>query len=190
MRVREWSTYTKDEKQSLTRGLRTVLREGGAPDAETFLAECDGGVLVEVPAPPYEGVVDRYGRTPHAVRNAWVDGAVRGIRLLAERVGIDLTCHGEHSKYGGGHGVYPLPDSGFVHVTVPWADADHLLAALAGVAPLVPAGVPQSDLAAIEGRDSEVDESAEVIACMEAVTSAGIALARAVAALRAAARDV
>ncbi|AWN30653.1 hypothetical protein [Streptomyces sp. NEAU-S7GS2] len=190
MRVREWSRYTKDEKQSLARGLETVLREGGAPDAEAFLAEGDGGVLVEVPAPPYQGDVDRYGRAPLKVRNAWAEGAARGIRILAERVGIDLTCHGEHSKYGAGHGVYPHPDSGFVHITVPWADADRLLAALAGVAPIVPAEEPRSDPAAIEGRASQVDESAEVIACMEAVTSAGIALARAVTALQNAARDV
>lgn len=188
--MRRWSRYTEDEKQSLARVLQTVLREGGAPDAEAFLARGDDGVLIEVPAPPYEGVVDRYGRAPIKVRNAWADGAVRGIRLLAERVGIDLTCHGEHSKYGAGHGFHPLADSGFVHITVPWADADHLLAALAGVAPIVPAEEPQSDPAAIEVRASEVYESAEVIACMEAVTSAGIALARAVTALRAAARDV
>ncbi|WP_157851473.1 hypothetical protein [Streptomyces monomycini] len=192
MRVRRWSTYTKDEKQRLARGLQTVLREGGAPDAETLLAQGDGGVLVEVPAPLYEGDLDRYGRAPIKVRNGWAEEAVRGIRLLAERVGIDLTCHGEHSKYGAGsdHGFDPLPVSGFVHVTVPWSDADHLLAALAGVAPIVPAEDPQSDPAAIEGHVSQVDESAEVIACMEAVTSAGIALARAVTALRKAARDV
>ncbi|MFE6200953.1 hypothetical protein [Streptomyces sp. NPDC057838] len=190
MRVRRWSRYTEDEKQRLGRGLRTVLREGGAPDAEAFLARGDEGVVIEVPAPSYEGVVDRYGRAPIEVRSAWIDGAVRGIRLLAERVGIDLTCHGEHSKYGAGHGSHSLPESGFVHITVPWVDADHLLAALAGVAPIVPADESQSEPVAIEVGASEVCESAEVIACMEAVTSAGIALARAVTALRAAARDV
>lgn len=120
MRVRRWSRYTEDEKQRLGRGLLTVLREGGAPDAEAFLARGDEGVVIEVPAPSYEGVVDRYGRAPIEVRSAWVDGAVRGIRLLAERVGIDLTCHGEHSKYGAGHGSHSLPESGFVHITVPW----------------------------------------------------------------------
>ncbi|MEW2078800.1 hypothetical protein AB0941_35270 [Streptomyces sp. NPDC013433] len=187
MRVRMWSRYTKDEKERLARGLETVLREGGAPDAEAFLAEGDGGVLIEISAPPYQGDLDRYGRAPIKVRNGWAEEAVRGIRLLAERVGIDLTCHGEHSKYGAGHGVYPPPASGFVHITVPWADADHLLAALAGVAPIVPAEEPQSE---IEVPASEVCESAEVIACMEAVTSAGIALSQAVAALRAAAREV
>ncbi|MFF4055595.1 hypothetical protein ACFYZ8_05555 [Streptomyces sp. NPDC001668] len=77
-----------------------------------------------------------------------------------------------------------------MHITVPWADADHLLAALAGVVPIVPADESQSEPVAIEVRASEVCESAEVIACMEAVTSAGIALAGAVTALRAAARDV
>ncbi|MEU7226107.1 hypothetical protein [Streptomyces chrestomyceticus] len=190
MRVREWSRYTKDEKQRLGRGLETVLREGGAPDAKAFLAEGDGGVLIEVPAPPYQGDLDRYGRAPIEIRNDWADEAVRGIRLLAERVGIGLTCHGEHSKYGAGndHGFDPV--SGFVHITVPWADADHLLAALAGVAPIVPAEEPQSDLVAVEARASEACESAGVISCMEAVTSAGIALTQAVAALRAAARDV
>ncbi|MDG9700918.1 hypothetical protein [Streptomyces sp. DH37] len=190
MRVRKWSRYTKDEKQRLGRGLQTVLREGGAPDAEAFLARGDEGVLIEIPAPPYQGDLDRYGRAPIKVRNGWAVEAVRGIRLLAERVGVDLTCHGEHSKYGAGRDVHPLPDSGFVHITVPWADADHLLAALAGVAPIVSAEEPQSGPAAIEVRASEVYESAEVIACMEAVTSAGIALAQAVTALRAAARDV
>ncbi|MGA4986831.1 hypothetical protein [Streptomyces sp. GESEQ-13] len=189
--MRRWSRYTKDEKQRLGRGLETVLREWGAPDAEAFLAEGDGGVLIEVPAPPYQGDLDRYGRAPIKIRNGWADEAVRGIRLLAERVGIDLTCHGEHSKYGAGHGhgFDPLPVSGFVHITVPWADADHLLAALAGVAPIVPAEESQPDPVAVEARASEVYESAEVIACMEAVTSAGIALAQAVTALRAAARD-
>ncbi|MDI3344349.1 hypothetical protein QKW45_11495 [Streptomyces sp. AJ-1] len=192
MRVRRWSRYTKDEKQRIGRGLETVLREGGAPDAKAFLAEGDGGVLIEVPAPPYQGDLDRYGRAPIKIRNGWAAEAVRGIRLLAERVGIDLTCDGEHSKYGAGHGhgFDPLPVSGFVHITVPWADADHLLAALAGVAPIVPAEEPQSNQAAVEARVSEACESAEVIACMEAVTSAGIALAQAVTALRAAARDV
>ncbi|OEV27512.1 hypothetical protein AN219_22760 [Streptomyces nanshensis] len=192
MGVREWSRYTKDEKQRLGRGLETVLREGGAPDAEAFLAQGDGGVLIEVPAPPYQGDVDRYGRAPIKIRNGWAEEAVRGIRLLAERVGIDLTCHGEHSNYstGRGHGFDPFPISGFVHITVPWADVDHLLAALAGVAPIVPAEEPQSDPAAVEAGASEVYESAEVIACMEAVTAAGIALAQAVTALRAAARDV
>lgn len=190
MRVREWSRYTKDEKQRLGRGLETVLREGGAPDAEAFLAEGDGGVLIEVPAPPYQGDLDRYGRAPIKVRNSWADEAVRGIRLLAERVGIDLACHGEHTNYGNRPDFSPRPNSGFVHITVPWADADHLLAALAGVAPIVPAAVPQSDPAAVAARASEVGESAEVIACMEAVTSAGIALAQAVRALRTTARDV
>ncbi|MDX2525240.1 hypothetical protein [Streptomyces europaeiscabiei] len=192
MRVRKWSRYTKDEKQRLGRGLETVLRAWGAPDAEAFLAKGDGGVLIEVPAPPYQGDLDRYGRAPIKIRNGWADEAVRRIRLLAERVGIDLTCHGEHSKYSSGHGhVFdPLPASGFVDITVPWADADHLLAALSGVAPIVPAEEPQPDPVAIEARASEVYESAEVIACMEAVTSAGIALAQAMTALRAAARDV
>ncbi|MFB6502079.1 MULTISPECIES: hypothetical protein [unclassified Streptomyces] len=192
VRVREWSRYTKDEKQRLAQGLETVLRERGAPNAEAFLAEGDGGVLIEVPAPPYEGEVDRYGRAPLKVRNAWAEEAVRGIRLLAGQVGIDLTCHGEHSKYGAGRGhtFDPLPISGFVRITVSWTDADHLLAALAGVAPIVPAEEPKSDPTAIEGCASQVDESAEVIACMEAVTSAGIALARAVTALRNAAHDV
>jgi hypothetical protein len=188
--VREWSRYTKDEKQRLGQGLETVLREGGAPDAEAFLAEGDGGVLIEVPAPPYQGDLDRYGRAPIKVRNSWADEAVRGIRLLAERVGIDLTCHGEHTNYGNRTDFSPRPNSGFVHITVPWAEADHLLAALAGVAPIVPAAVPQSDPAAVEARASEVGESAEVIACMEAVTSAGIALAQAIRALRTTARDV
>ncbi|WP_406100639.1 hypothetical protein OG698_00175 [Streptomyces sp. NBC_01003] len=190
MRVRMWSTYTKDEKQRLARGLETVLREGDAPDAEAFLAEGDGGVLIEVPAPPYQGDLDRYGRAPIKIRNGWAEEAVRGIRLLAERVGIDLNCHGEHTNYGNRHGFYPRPNSGFVHITVPWADADHLLAALAGVAPIVPAGESRPDPGAIEGHGSEVYESAEVIACMEAVTSAGIALSHAVAALRAAASEV
>ncbi|GAA5015189.1 hypothetical protein GCM10023257_74560 [Streptomyces hyderabadensis] len=58
------------------------------------------------------------------------------------------------------------------------------------MAPIVPADESQSEPVAIEVGASEVCESAEVIACMEAVTSAGIALARAVTALRAAARDV
>ncbi|MFF8867855.1 hypothetical protein ACF08B_38090 [Streptomyces sp. NPDC015139] len=192
MRVRKWSRYTKDEKQRLGRGLETVLREGGAPDAEAFLAEGDGGVLIEVPAPLYQGDLDRYGRAPIKIRNGWAEEAVRGIRLLAERVGIELTCHGEHSKYGTGrgHSFDPLPVSGFVHITVPWADADHLLAALAGVAPIVPREEPQSDPAAVEARAIEVYESTEVIACMEAVTSAGVALTQAVTALRTAARDV
>ncbi|WP_256340436.1 transposase [Streptomyces sp. 2231.1] len=83
-------------------------------------------------------------------------------------------------------GFRPSPDGR----PPPRRHQNHLLAALAGVAPIVPAEEPQSDPAAIEGRSSQVDESAEVIACMEAVTSAGIALARAVTALRAAARDV
>ncbi|MGW7019973.1 hypothetical protein ACWGGS_11555 [Streptomyces decoyicus] len=149
-------------------------------------------MLIEVSAPPYQGDLDRYGRAPIEVRHTWAEGAARGIRLLADRVGVDLTCHGEHTKYSGdpSYGIDPRPVSGFVHITVPWADADHLLAALAGVAPIVPAEEPQSDPAAVEARASEVGESAEVIACMEAVTSAGIALAQAVTALRAAARDV
>ncbi|MFI7359443.1 hypothetical protein ACIBTP_36605 [Streptomyces avidinii] len=191
MRVREWSRYTKDEKQRIGRGLETVVRGRGAPDAEALLAEGDGGVLIEVSAPPYQGELDRYGRAPIDIRNGWAEEAVRGIRLLAERVGIDLTCHGEHSKYGAGpgHSLDPRPVSGFVHITVPWADADHLLAALAGVAPIVPAEEPQSDPAAVEARASDVGESAEVIACMEAVTSAGTALAQALTDLRAAARD-
>ncbi|MET7847634.1 hypothetical protein ABZT48_05190 [Streptomyces avermitilis] len=188
--MREWSRYTKEEKQRLALGLETVFREGGAPDAEAFLAEDDGGVLIEVPDPPYQGDVDRYGRAPIKIRNGWADEAVRGVRLLAERVNIDLTCHGEHSNYGNRPDFSSRPNSGVVHITVPWADADHLLAALAGVAPIVPADEPQSDPAAIEGSACQADESAEVIACMEAVTSAGIALARAVTALRNAARDV
>jgi hypothetical protein len=187
--VREWSRYTKDEKQRLGRGLETVLREGGAPDAEAFLAEGDGGVLIEISAPSYQGDLDRYGRAPIHVRNSWADEAVRGIRLLAERVGIDLTCHGEHTNYGNRPTFSTRPHSGFVRITVPWTDADHLLAALAGVAPLVPAAMPPPDPAEVEGRANEVGESAEVIACMAAVTSAGIALRRAVTALRAAARD-
>ncbi|MFD5565081.1 hypothetical protein [Kitasatospora griseola] len=192
MRVRKWSRYTNDEKQRLGRGLETVLREWGAPGAEAFLAEGDGGVLIELPAPPYHGDLDRYGRAPIKVRNGWAEEAVRGVRLLAERVGIDLTCHSEHSKYGAGRGyiVDQLPISGFVHVTVPWVDADHLLAALTGVAPIVAAEEPETGPASIEARSGEVCESAEVIACMEAVTSAGIALAEAVTALRDTARKV
>ncbi|MFJ4912879.1 hypothetical protein [Streptomyces sp. NPDC088726] len=189
MHVREWSRYTKDEKQRLGRDLETVLREGGAPDAEAFLAQGDGGVLIEISAPSYQGDLDRYGRAPIDVRNSWADEAVRGIRLLAERVGINLTCHGEHTNYGNRPTFSTRPHSGFVHITVPWTDADHLLAALAGVAPLVPAAMPQPDPAEVEGRANEVGESAEVIACMAAVTSAGIALTQAVTALRATARD-
>ncbi|MDH6537919.1 hypothetical protein [Streptomyces sp. SPB4] len=188
MYAREWSRYTEDEKQRLGRGLKTVLREGGAPDAEAFLARGDGGVVIEISAPPYQGDLDRYGRAPIDVRNSWAAEAVRGIRLLAERVGIDLACHGEHTNHGNRPNFSTAPHSGFVHITVPWTDADHLLAALAGVAPLVPTAVPP-DPVEVEGRASEVSESAEVIACMEAVTSAGIALTQAVTALRAAARD-
>ncbi|MEU6310771.1 hypothetical protein [Streptomyces sp. NPDC047014] len=189
MYVRKWSRYTEDEKQRLGRGLETVLREGGAPDAEAFLARGDGGVVIEISAPPYQGDLDRYGRAPIDVRNSWAADAARGIRLLAERVGIDLTCHGEHTNYGNRPTFSSGPHSGFVHITVPWTDVDHMLAALAGVAPLIPAAVPQPDPAEVEGCANEVGESAEVIACMEAVTAAGIALTHAVTALRTAARD-
>ncbi|MBO3676901.1 hypothetical protein [Streptomyces sp. NEAU-YJ-81] len=175
----------------LALGLETVLREGGAPDAKAFRARGDEGVLIEVSAPPYQGDLDRYGRAPMNVRKTWVEGAVRGIRLLGERVGVDLACQGEHAKYSGdpNSGIAPDGASGFVHITVPWADADHLLAALAGVAPIVPATVPRPDPAAVEARASEVGESAEVIACMEMVAAAGAALTRAVTALRSAARE-
>ncbi|MFE5945324.1 hypothetical protein [Streptomyces sp. NPDC056480] len=83
-------------------------------------------ILIEVPAPPYQGDLDRSGRAPIKIRNGRADEAVRGIRLLAERVDIDLTCHGKHSKYGAGHGhdFDPLPVSRFVHITAPWTDAD------------------------------------------------------------------
>ncbi|MFK0172620.1 hypothetical protein ACIQU5_27870 [Streptomyces sp. NPDC090306] len=190
MRVRKWSRYTEDEKQRIGRGLETVIRGQGAPDAEAFLAEGDGGVLIEVPAPPYQGDLDRYGRAPMEVRKSWADEAVQGLRRLAARVGIDLTCYGEPSNHGNRPDFSSRPNSGVVHITVSWEDADQLLAALAGVAPIVPAEELQPEPVAVEARESEVRESAEVIACMQAVTSAGIALAQAVTALRAAARDV
>lgn len=191
MGVRRWSRYTDDEKLRLARGLETVLREGGAPDAKAFRARGDEGVLIEVSAPPYQGDLDRYGRAPISVRKTWVEGAVRGIRLLGERVGVGLSCQGEHAKYSGdpSAGVAPDDASGFVHITVPWSDADHLLSALAGVAPIVPATVQRPDPAAVEAHVSELGESADVVACMEVVAAAGTALTRAITALRSAARE-